>query len=290
MVNPRFLELAKRLGNKDLPKEKTPKEKSKIIIPSMKLSKIAEDPFILTYDQFGKELITKSNELFSGTQAEIPTENLGDGEEIPNIYMLKRLALITAMYMNPQLRLRRANAWPITPEQSELLLKEGKLPTPEKNWEDLALILYDRSEDGENPAEAKAIYESLKKHRKDLGLSESDLESKLIIVNAGLEVDNDMQYNVKPIVLPGLTQIDMHPVLEKVGKDYSFEYGLENGLPAEKELGKGDRTLYMPDETEDIGLRVLFRNEDLDLGAGDGNLVSSSSDGRVNFARQGVAK
>jgi len=44
----------------------------------------------------------------------------------------------------------------------------------------------------------------------------------------------------------------------------------------------------MPNETEDIGLRVLYRGGDLDLSARSADLVSSTSIGRVNFAPQTV--
>ncbi len=290
MVNPRFLELAKRLGNKDLPKEETakitPKRQQGILLdPSSTL----QESFILTYDtEFAQELIRKSNELFAGTKAEIP---LKDSGEVPNMYILKRLALITAIYKDPQLQ-SYGGLLPITPLQSEQLLKDGNLH-PEKYWEDLALILYDTK--GTNKNEAQALYESLRNHKDSLNLSQSGLEtivlldSKLLVVNAGIEKDSDMPNGVKPIVLPGLTQVYAHPTLEKTGSNHNFEYGLERGLPAENELGNGSRTLYMPSD-EDIGLRVLCRDEGLSLNAWYGDLVSSSSYGRVNFARQGVAK
>ena len=147
--------------------------------------------------------------------------------------------------------------------------------------------MYDRSESGQNPQEAKALYNSLKKHRQDLGLSASDLEQRLIIVSPGLEKDSSMPHGVKPIILPGITQAYTHEVLEKVGEDHNFDgYGLKGGLPLIKQLEKGDRTLYMPDETEDIGLRVLVRDRGSDLYARNCGLVNSSADGRVNFAPQ----
>ena len=152
------------------------------------------------------------------------------------------------------------------------------------------MVLYDRSSSGYNPKEAQALYDSLKKHRQDLGLSESDLENKLVIVNAGAEVDSSMLYGVKPIVLPGLTQVYQHEVLEKVGEDPSFDgYGLEGGLPLLNQLGSGSRQLYIPYKKEDIGLRVLCRNWVRDLNARIDDLASSYPGGRVNFAPQGRA-
>ncbi|MEM3113427.1 MAG: hypothetical protein QXI33_03325 [Candidatus Pacearchaeota archaeon] len=166
-------------------------------------------------------------------------------------------------------------------------MKAEVLTNNEEYWEDLGLLLYDTSPNGYNPKEAKALYDSLKKHRQDLGLSASDLEQRLIIVSPGLEKDSSMPHGVKPIVLPGITQIYTHEVLEKVGEEHKFEgYGLKGGLPLIKQLDKGDRSLYMPDETEDIGLRVLFRDRDSNLGARDRYLVYSLAAGRVNFAPQ----
>ena len=100
-----------------------------------------------------------------------------------------------------------------------------------------------------------------------------------------------MQYGVKPIILPGITQVYTHEVLEKVGEDFSFDgHGLKGGLPLIKQLSKGDRNLFLPDETKGIGLRVLFRYRDSDLDARYWDLVGSCAVGRVNFAPQASPK
>lgn len=285
MVNKRFLELAERQRNPSLPaeriQEQTPQTNTNFSIN-------IDNAFIFSYDgpngNFAQELIAKSNERFKGTEAEIPT---GSSGEIQG-HLIKRLGLITTIYNNPQLR--SANLYPITPAQSEALLRNGQLTNPKENWEDLGMILYDRSQEGENPREAQVIYDSLKAHRQDLSLNQSDLENRLIIVNAGAEVDSSMPHGVKPIVLPGLTQVYQHEVLEEVGKNTSFDgYGLNDGLPLLYQLGRGDRTLCMPDKTENIGLCALYRDEDLDLDAMYRNLANSGNNGRVNFASQGSA-
>ena len=286
MVNKRFLQTAERWKNPSLPVEKTqpvrpvtPTPQSNTNFPTN-----PDSAFLFSYDgqhgQFFQELFAKSNTIYSGTAAEIPTGTSGEIQ----CHLIKRLGLITTIYNNPQLK--SANLYPITPVQSESLLKDGELTNPEDNWEDFGIVLYDKSQNGYNPKEAQAIYDSLRDHRQDLGLSQSDLENKLIIVNAGAEVDSSMPHGVKPIVLPGLTQVYQHEVLDSVGEEPDFDgYGLNGGLPLLNQLGGGDRTLYMPDETENIGLRVLFRDGVLDLYAGDGDLAYSDSDGRVNFAR-----
>jgi hypothetical protein len=281
MVNPNLIKLAKRTGNGDLPKEEIPKEEPKTTSPNPEFQE-AYDPRILTFDDYGRELIRKSNEIYSGTKAEIPLGS--DNEEIDNMHILKRLALITTIYNNNQLR--GQGLWPITPFQSEQLLKEGNLPKPEEYWEDLALILYDTQ--GTNQKEAQALYESLQRNKDQLGLSSSDLENRLLMVNAGLEIDSDMPNGVKPIVLPDLTKVYLHDTLQRTGEDHNFEYGLEYGLPSVSELGNGNRTLYMPSENENIGLRGLYRNGNLDLLAWYGVLAVSDSVGRVVIARQGA--
>jgi len=291
MPNPRFLQTAERWMNKDVPVERV-KQKAKQQTPTSAKTGFPDNipnSFLFSYDgqhgQFFQELIAKNNETFAGTRAEIPT---GSSGEVKYMHIMRRAGLITSIYNDPQLR--SMNLYPITPAQSEHLLKAGNLPTPGDNWEDLALVLYDRSSEGENPREAQALYESLKKHRQNLGLSNSDLENRLIIVNPGVEKDNGSNYGVKPIVLPGLTQVYTHEVLSKVGEDPNFDgYGLNGGLPLINQLGNGSRTLYMPDETEDIGLRVLYRNRVLVLYAWDRDLAGGNGFGRVNFAPQARA-
>jgi hypothetical protein len=290
MTNPRLIELAGRLKNERMPEIK-PEEKEPEPDKGTESRNSAVFPdsvsasSLLCYDAYGNELIAKANELFAGTKAEIPANGTG---EVQNMYLLKRLALITAIAKNPNLR--NKDKWPITPLQSEMLLKEGKLPDPSRYWEDLGLILYDTSSSGYNPVEAKALYESIKKHQRELGLSKSDLSSRLVIVNAGLEKNTSAPHGAVPIILPWITQAYHLDVLEKVGQNYKFEYGLDRGLPKVSELGKGSRTLYMPEETKDIGLRVLFRVRDLYVDAGNRYLVNSNSDGRVNLAPQGTKK
>ena len=176
--------------------------------------------------------------------------------------------------------------WPITPGQSELLLRDNKLPDPRRYWEDLALILYDTT-GSTNNKEAKALAESIQRNRVELGLSPTEVNSRLVVVNAGLAKDVDMPHGVKPIILPGTTFVYPHEVLQKTGINSNFEYGTARGLPTVSSLGKGTRTLYMPSDTSDIGLRVLIRDWDLDLSARGTDLTGGIADGRVNFAHQG---
>ena len=285
MPNPRFLKTAERWMNKEVPFEKT--QPVRPATPTPQPNNFPTNPdssFLFSYDgqhgQFFQELITKANAIYSGTGAEIST---GTSGEIQG-HLIKRMGLISTIANDSNLR--SAGLHPITATQSEHLLKEGKLTNPGDNWEDFGMVLYDRSQSGYNPKEAQAIYDSLKAHRTDLSLSESDLENRLIIVNPGAEVDSSMPHGVKPIIIPGITQVYQHEVLEKVGEDPNFDgYGLEGGLPLLNQLGSGSRTLCMPDETSNIGLHVLYRDWDRVLGAWSRDLADSDSDGRVNFVR-----
>ncbi len=284
MVNKNFLKMAERQKNSSLSNER--------IVTSIKNTNSPDLPtesFIMSYDgihgNYFQELIAKLNKVYSGTGAEIPA---GTSGEVKKMYSIKRMALVSTIANNPSLQSQRL--YPITPIQHELLLKVGKLPDSNKSfyedfyWEDLALLLYDTT--GNNSQEAQALKESIIQHRTDLGLSQSDLESRLVIVNAGGEVDLSMPHKVKPIIIPGITQVYIHEVLDKTGENHKFEYGLDRGLPTVSKIGNGSRTLYMPNETCDVGLRVLCRFGDSDLYAWKTHLDNFISDGRVTFAPQ----
>ncbi len=286
MVNRRFLELAERLRNDSVPKAVRKKKEGKARTPEFNAT-VNGDPFLLQYDAFGKELIAKSNRTYAGTAAEIPE---GTSGEVEQMYILRRLALITTLASDRTLQSK--GYWPITPAQSETYLQAGKLVTPEDNWEELGLVLYDTSNDGENPYESKALARSIRENARELGLDKKGLEKRLVVVHPGLKIDSSAPHGVVPIVLPGITQVYTHEVLAKAGEDPQFKgYGLTGGLPKIAQLDEdGDRTLYLPDETEDIGLRVLVRDGDLDLDAGGSDLTFDGARGRVHFAPQGTRK
>ncbi len=286
MINPRLIDLAKRRGNEELPKERAVEPKVEPV--SVGFPDLPSESFLFSYDgphkDFFQELITKANAGYAGTSAEIPTGTTGEVQG----HLIKRMGLISTIADDPNLR--SANLLPITATQSEHLLKNGKLPNSDSTWEDFGMVLYDRSQNGCNPQESQALYDSLMVHRTDLGLSKTDLENRFVVVNPGAEIDSSMPYGVKPIIIPGITQVYQHEVLEKVGEDsVIFDgYGLSGGLPLLSQLGSGSRTLYMPGGTENIGLRLLFRYRSLNLNARIDVLTNSISDGRVNFARQGT--
>jgi hypothetical protein len=176
--------------------------------------------------------------------------------------------------------------WPISPLHSEQLLQGGKLPEPSKYWEDLGLILY--SLNSTNAKEGVALHDSIVQHQTALNLSTNDLP--YLIVHPGLEKDASMPHGVKPVILPGVTRVYTSAILKQTCSNHKFEYGLDNGVPEQSNIGNGTRTLYMPSgAVNESGLRVLIRNGVLFLDARNTYLTNSYAVGRVNFARQGDA-
>ncbi len=214
--------------------------------------------FILKYDAFGRELVRKVNEKFRGTKAEMDQE-LKKDQLIHSIYLLRRLALVTLLYENPALR---RIAFPISPLQSERFMQQNRMPKDDEDLdytENLALVLYDK--EGANHMEARYLYESIKEHRQALGLS-IDLEQRLLVVDAGLEVDDSFPHKIKPKVLPGITKVFAPEILKMAGRsdDPHFSYGLDNGLPSLSQL-RGDRTLVLPISFDKpMRLQVLYRD------------------------------
>ena len=168
-INPRAIELAKRQGNKEAPVERTiiqPKTQSPIAIQNIIFPDSPSESFLMSYDgphgTYFQELISKVNERFSGTRAEIPA---GTSGEIQG-HLIKRMGLMSTIANDSSLR--SSGLHPITATQSEYLLEEGKLTNPRSNWEDFGMVLFDRSSTGYNPQEAQALYDSLRAHRQDL--------------------------------------------------------------------------------------------------------------------------
>lgn len=205
---------------------------------------MARYAFSLSFDEYGLELIAKSNKAFRGTGAEIPVRKFFKKKGlVDDMDILRRLALITTISKDDALREQRF--WPVTPKESEQLRGywDNNLPVEKGAIEDLALVLYDRSEEGTNPREASALYDSLSQNRKQLGLSESDLGKSLLVVNAGLEVDPNMPHGVRPVVLPGVTKARTDEVLEKEHEHYGLfvtvteSYGPDQDIRVRRELG-----------------------------------------------------
>lgn len=245
-------------------------------------------------DEFTDELIRKHNERYKDTAACIPeTEK---GQEI-QLNATKRAGLRTTIFADPNLR--SANISPITPQESEELLEAGKLPNPEKYWEDLGFSF--RLPDGNiqkntiNPVESLRLYEALKECLR-MGLfrdpftnevySEDVLERRILIANLGFVPDNNMSLNGYFTVLQDLTQIYPPDISQREGVLKFNGHGLKFGLPELKQLkDDGSRTVYLP-QTDSTGLTVLYRGRVLGLGARDQGLADSLRVGRGTFTRR----
>ena len=143
MVNKNLLNTARELG-KDLLKTVEHTEKKRTIklkeeTPKKVHTLPRQKPFTLEYlGGFTDELIKKTNERFKGSRINMPYKENG---LVNQIGILDRLAMITTIYSDNHLQ--SAGLYPLSPLQSELLLKDGKIPNKSlKNDEYLALILY----------------------------------------------------------------------------------------------------------------------------------------------------
>lgn len=255
--------------------------------------------FLLRYDgpyqNFTQELIAKYNERFGFGSLKISVETKG---EVEHLSIFQRLGLMTTIYQDSNLR--NENLWPITPSQSEGLFRDGRLTNPKQNWENLGLVLYDLTDKSKNTKEHLAFLKTLEQHEKEIGLTKKDLEKRVIVINAGLQKDDSLEYGAYPVVLPGLTQFYTHETLEKVGGNFLFEgFGTEGGLPLLKQiksqadnkflyknLQTGERVLLMPEETKDMGLRIMGRWSNVVSYAGDDVFVSGCTMGRIHFFKK----
>lgn len=165
-------------------------------------------PFILKYDNFGKMLIEKSNAIFKDTSAEI--KDCVKGQTIKKMNIFKRLALITTCF-NEDIK-----TLPITPLQSELFLKEKKLPYSGKYSESLALFLSGKGNRYFPDLYSSYLYEEILKNFPKLKNIPSVENKAFLIVNPGLK-RTDITYTEKdkqssiiriiPTILPKFTEV-----------------------------------------------------------------------------------
>lgn len=256
----------------------------------LKKQEIYPTPSILSYDEdnseFFMELIYRLNEKFRGTKVEIPLiDKKGNSltGEVEHMNILHRMAIFSTIFGN--LSLRQYHLLPITPAQSEYFIKNKKLKNSCHNYEDLALLLYDTNPQGVNSEESQALKEEISRHRIELCLSNSHLEERLVIINAGIEKDSSMPHGLKPIVIPEVTLVYPHEILNETEKSYTFEYALEDGLPLLSQTGIGERILTLPKEKYP-GLRTLFRSEEKYLHAWYKFFDSGYRNGRVYFSAE----
>lgn len=221
------------------------------------------EPYIFSYDKehksFFQELIERVNQEFAGTKAEIPLydpKGVPLTGEIEGMNTLHRMAIITALSKDSSLR---DYMHPITPRESETLISCNKLKDYELYSEGLALILYNKKPYQYNPKEASSLKKEIIKFKKELSLSDSDLEKNLMIVNAGLKKDDKMFHKTRPVIVPGMTRVYHHDILDKIGEEIWFSHGLENGFPSIEQCSTtGNRRILLP-TANSFGLAVFLR-------------------------------
>lgn len=185
------------------------------------------------HDEFGATLRAKVNEIFNGTKIYInPSrrDQFYDRSLIP-ISAMEKMAVSTAIYKDSSLQ--SANLKLLTPELVEEFIKKREItPVQCTNIpsEYLALILWSRRGYKNLEMYSQAMYNSLFRYRKELGLTELDLVQPIVILNAGLEKDDAMPRGVKPVILPGFSKAFSHELLETNG-NWAFANANYRGLP-----------------------------------------------------------
>jgi hypothetical protein len=282
--NPRFLEMAARLGGGQIEKDTTPKREKL----EMKFPLFPSYVFTLKNDEFGKELTAKLNERFKDTNAFINNMAFDTGKEYFGFNFVQRFGIITTLFEDANLR--KFGYWPITPVQSEVLHLRRALPKNGNYPEALGLVYVPNLDNSSipngydyNQREADALRMQLDRYKEELGISYGDLRKTLLVVNPGLEKDRNFKTGVRPIVLPGVTRVYDSEAINRPGGNYSFEYGLENGVPSLTSMGNGERILKVHNTQ---GLYSFYRCSDFSLRFDERELAHSLSDSRMTFAKQ----
>jgi hypothetical protein len=283
MINKNLQKLAEQLGRDTLV--------DIVITPAAPVigTRAIGEPFILKYDEFGKELVAKVNERFNGTSAAISTHRgvaFEDSKEIEHFCDLHRFAMVTAIYQDEHLK--SLGKWPVTPLEAEEFIRDRKMPNEGKFRETLSFVLEPAnsrdSEKNKNLSEAEAMRKELEKYLNELG-SADNFQKPLLIVNPGLEKDGIFHYDVRPIVLPGLTKVYMPEAFNMEEDSYTFEYGLDKGVPRKEDLGKGNRIFHVQ---RGKGLYVFWRYHDLCLYNHNFEFSSQRYNSKMTFVERGV--
>jgi hypothetical protein len=217
----------------------------------------------LASNPFGREIESIVNDQFNGTPAEL--KRPVNGKPYTHSNLFRMVAVDQAA--------RELDARTIFPEESELLLPQGRLPEADSTYKDLAGVL-DFS--GRNHDLAVHLYNQLPEQDLDL--------LPAIIVGLGTERsdvgDYGLVFNVR-----GYTQLRPAEILQQPSGHFKADDPslVKNGVPSE--LGEGKRYLYTRSQGEpsvdNLGLVRLCVGGDRDLDAGVDNLADALDLGRV---------
>lgn len=227
--------------------------------------------FQLRNDELGRDAVRLMNDRFKGRDyATLNISGLREGQPIgySNSYRRWALGPIVRELMGNDVVL-------LTPDVSEQALRKGKLPDATRTYEDLGVVVYNLN--GPNKELAQHLVNQAKERGVEVKFPMAFYHLKTIKDDRfpdGLRFDLDdiaVAYHV-PVLSQNTGNFDAN--------DSEL---VKSGFPSE--LGKGNRKLYTAQE----GLRRLFRDGDLDLGAKNGYLPSSAEAGRVSFVKKGEA-
>jgi hypothetical protein len=260
MPNKRFLDLARRQRNEELPKEKSEER-------SVTKSSSYQGKFHARFldGDFGEESFEKYQELVSSRYSGI--EGL-DVLEFDGV--IKGSSPPSVIVMNEVLREQGYSV--ATPADVDRIVRDEILDL-RNQYEDMALVLFNE----DNPNEYLA--ESIGRQSKDRGFT-YDPETPLMIPLQGLElfVDNNSPVGFA-FSLPRDARLFPAPQLSNENDKKRFSKSDGDGLPIFEKNGS------YQSYTTDSGLRVLIRDGNLSLDAWYDDLSSSCSVGRVLAVR-----
>ncbi|MEK6862785.1 MAG: hypothetical protein AABW57_01335 [Nanoarchaeota archaeon] len=222
--------------------------------------------FQLQYDQAGKEAVKKVLTDYKDTRVALDTLDVKAKGSVRGSNIYFRFAV-----GNAYRQITQENIHPINARESEIALANNVLVNPRSTYEDLGLTVYPK--EGVN----SKLWNYLREQLKD----KIDLSQPFIITGLMNVVKDENYENSLRLDLNELTEAYNVPILIKETGNFDSE-DLElqrTGFPSE--LREGNRTLY----TAKDGVRRLYRNGNLYLGAGFDDLAYSVGVGRVNVAK-----
>ena len=259
-INPRAIELAKRQGNEEVPSERVqpvaPVQQSSSLISNADFSFLggADGERIFKEYQARANRDYQTNPVLNKLTF---SDNLVKGSNPFAFVLLNQI-------------LREEGRWVARPEDLEKCLSDVALDLKD-TYGDSALVL--RGNGDPNEYLAKQLESQIRQR------GNFQYPIMIPLVGLNLKSDSDSPHGLG-FELTASAELVYAPQFEHKNNSAKFNNADGKGLPIFDE--NGSRTLY----TGEGGLRRLFRNWDLDLGARYGDLAVSSGGGRVVVCRE----
>ncbi len=259
-INPRLEELARRLGNKELPKEKPPE-------PEPVVRSFENVKYTFLSGDVGQSVLEEYQGIVQGDYKGNSALNvLSFSDDVVKGSNPFAFVLLNQIVAEQGMRIA-------TPVDLERALKEGGIDL-KGTYGDSALVL--RSESDPNLYLAKHLAKQLK--------GRGDLQYPVMIPLVGLELRKDSQSpHGLSFSLTDSGEAIYARQLEHANDRKKFTEADEKGLPVFDE--NGTRTLY----TRNSGLSRLCRGRILNLYARGDDLAYSDSGGRVILCAEGTS-